>query len=302
MKLRSVLSWIAGGWAAWRLLGPESVPRYQPGQQRPVHIPGRTVFVGDRELFVREAGPAEAPPLVLVHGWGFDGEMTYHRIISPLSENFRVIVPDHRNHGKSDWIRGRYEIADLADDLAGVLDAIGVTRATFFGYSLGGLVIQELARRHPGRVDRMVLAATGALPVHRFRPAARLGMWAARGVARFSTQEIAAVSSRLLLRGRGLDASNHRWMRAALLRRDPTLFYEAGHAAWRFDSRAWVGRLPQPAMVVVTGRDLIVEPAAQRELADLMPHAEVVELPSAGHESILADAQDWVDLIKRFAG
>ena len=302
MRLRALAGLVAGGWAAWRMLGPEVGPRYGPGQIRPLRVPGRTVFVGEREFFVREAGAADAPPLVLVHGWGFDGEMTFHRIVEPLAENFRVIVPDHRNHGKSDWIRGRYEVADLADELAGVLDAIGVTKATFFGYSLGGLVVQEMARRHSARVERMILGATAALPVHRLRPLARFGMWLARSFARFSTQEIAAASSHLMLRAGALGPNHHRWMRSALLRRDPTLFYEAGHAAWRFDSRRWVGRLPQPTMVVMTGRDQIVEPVAQRELAELIPSAEVIELATAGHESILADAGEWVDLIKRFAG
>lgn len=300
--MRRLLTWALGSWAVWRLLGPESQPRFSPGQRRPLRVPGRTVFVGEREFFVRQAGSETAPVIVLVHGWGFDGEMTYHRIIEPLAENFRVVVPDHRNHGKSDWVRGRFDIADLADEVAGVLDAIDVSRATFVGYSLGGLVVQEMARRHPGKVDRMILGATAAQPVHRMRPLARGGMWLARSLARFSHHEIASVSTRVTLRAGAIAPEHQRWLRAALLRRDPSLFYEAGHAAWRFDSRAWVKRLPQPSMVVITGRDRIVETAAQRELVEVMEPTETVELPAAGHESILTDSQQWVDLIKRFAG
>ncbi len=302
MRLRRWLLGTAGTWIAWRIFGPETSPRYAPGQERPLRVPGRTVFVGERELFVREVGGADAPPLVLVHGWGFDGEMTFHRVIAPLAEHFRVIIPDHRNHGKSDWIRGRYEVADLADELSGVLDGIGVDAAVMVGYSLGGLVVQEMARRHPRQVSRIILAATAAQPVHRFRPAARAGMWLARSVARISTAEIAAASSRLMLRAHALDPRHQRWMRASLLRRDPTLFYEAGYAAWRFDSRRWVGRLSQPAMVIITGRDQIVQPTAQRELGELMADAEVVELGASGHESILSEPQQWVDLVKQFAG
>lgn len=302
MKLRTVIFGGLGTWAGWRIFGPEVSPRFSPGQQRPLRITGRTVFVGEREFFVREAGPMDAPPLVLVHGWGFDGEMTFHNIFEPLSEHFRVVMPDHRNHGKSDWIRGSFEIADLADELAGVLDAVGVGRATIFGYSLGGMVTQELARRHPGHVARMVLAATAAHPVHRLRPLARVGMWAARSFARVSTYEIATGSAHLMKRAGALDPKNERWMRAALLRRDPTLFYEAGHAAWRFDSRPWVGRLPQPAMIIITTADRIVEPVAQRVLAGLMDSAEIVELSGANHDSILSDPGVYVDAIKRFAG
>ena len=98
-----------------------------------------------------------------------------------------------------------------------------------------------------------------------------------------------------------MDPKYERWMRAALLRRDPTLFYEAGHAAWRFDSRAWVGKLPQPAMIVVTTADRIVDPVAQRVLAELMESAEVVELVGANHDSVLSNPGVYVDAIKRFA-
>ena len=302
MKAGKAALGIVVGWAAWRVFGPETAPRYAPGQHRPSRVTGRTVLVGERELFVREAGPTDGPPLVLVHGWGFDGEMNYHKVIEPLAKHFRVVVPDHRNHGKSDWIRGKYDVADLADELAGVLDAIGVGRAAFVGYSLGGMVVQELARRYPGRVERMVLAATAARPVQIARPLARVGMWLARSIARVSTQEIAAASSRLMMRAGALHPRHHRWMRASLLRRDPTLFYEAGHAAWRFDSRSWVGKLDQPTLVILTERDQIVLPRTQQELASLMPDAEIVELPGAGHESILSRPEEYVDIIKRFVG
>ncbi len=302
MKLRTWLFSGLGAWAAWRILGPEMAPRFSPGQQRPIRITGRSVFVGEREFFVREAGPVDAPPLVLVHGWGFDGEMTFHNIIERLAEHFRVVMPDHRNHGKSDWIRGSFDIADLADELAGVLDAVGVGRATVFGYSLGGMVTQELARRHPRHVGRMILGATAAHAVYRLRPLARVGMWAARSFARISTQEIAAGSAYLMKRVGAMDPRNERWMRAALLRRDPTLFYEAGHAAWRFDSRTWVGKLSQPAMVIITTADRIVDPVAQRMLAELLGSAEVVELAGANHDSVLSDPGAYVDAIKRFAG
>jgi len=302
MKPRKVFLGGLAAWAGWRLFGPEVAPRLSSGQQRPLRVSGRTVFVGEREFFVREAGPVDAPPLVLVHGWGFDGEMNYYNVIEALAQHFRVVVPDHRNHGKSDWIRGKYDVSDLADDLAGVLDVVGVSRATVFGYSLGGMVTQELARRYPGHVGRMILAATAARPVYRLRPLARGGMWLARSVARFSTREIAAGSTYVMKRAGALEPQHERWMRAALLRRDPTLFYEAGHAAWRFDSRTWVGKLVQPALVIVTAADRIVAPVAQRTLAELIPNAEVVELAGADHDSILSAPESYIGHIKRFAG
>ena len=75
-----------------------------------------------------------------------------------------MIVPDNRNTGKSDGLRGRYEIADVADDLAGIMTALGIDKAHIAGYSMGGLAALELAHRHPDRVDKLILAGTSAGP------------------------------------------------------------------------------------------------------------------------------------------
>jgi pimeloyl-ACP methyl ester carboxylesterase len=285
----------------WRLFGPEIVPRFRSPQRRPIRVPGRTVFVGEHEMFVRELGPEDAPPLVLIHGWSFDGEMAFYRLIPGLAEQFRVIVPDHRNHGKSDWIRGHYEVADLADELAGILDAAGCDSATVVGYSLGGMVAQELARRHPRHVDRLMLMATAARPVPKYRWPTRLGMVFVRAVARVSVREMTAASLGILRRANALDPHHERWLWQSLLRRDPTLYFEAGAAVWRFDSRDWVGRLDVPICVIITTEDQLVPVATQYELAGRLPGAEIVELVGARHEAVYDRADEIVKEIVAFA-
>jgi pimeloyl-ACP methyl ester carboxylesterase len=287
-------------WLLWRLLGPEIVPRFRSPQRRPIRVPGRTVFVGEHELFVRELGPEDAPPLVLVHGWSFDGEMAFYRLMPRLAEHYRVIVPDHRNHGKSDWIRGHYDVADLADELAGVLDEVGSESATVFGYSLGGMVAQELARRHPRHVNRLVLMATAANPVPNRRWQTRIGMVLARAVTRVSVREVTATSMGILRRAGALDPHHERWLWQSLLRRDPTLYFEVGAAVWRFDSRDWVGRLTIPICVMITTNDQLVPPARQYELAGRLPSATVVELVGARHEAVYDRSDEIVKEIVAF--
>jgi pimeloyl-ACP methyl ester carboxylesterase len=293
---------VVGGWLAWRVFGPETAPRYPPGQVRPLRITGRSVFVGEREFFVREAGPLDAPVLVLIHGWSLDGEMTFHRVIPSLAERFRVIVPDLRNHGRSDWIRAPFSIEDLAADVAGVLDSIGVGRATVVGYSLGGMVAQMLALRHPRFVEKMILAGTAARPIDRYRTIAWFGLRAARALARISRYELSLGTTTVLSRGGGITRRHRRWMFEALMRRDPALFYEAGFAAWRFDSRRELARVSVPTLIIVPTADQVVPARTQREMASLLPAAEIVELRGARHESILSQPEDYVTAISRFAG
>ena len=102
-------------WVGWRLFGAEPQPKIAEAQEHPLRLPGRSVFVGDNEFFVREAGSPDAPPLLLVHGWGDHSLMVWWKLIGKLATRYRVIVPDNRNAGKSDHLRGRYEIADMAE-------------------------------------------------------------------------------------------------------------------------------------------------------------------------------------------
>ncbi len=298
--IRRLLGAVGLGWVLWRLLGPEVEPEFKGEQERPLTIPGRTVLVGEREFFIREAGSESAPPLVLMHGWGFDGEMTYYKMIPALAERYRVIVPDHRNHGKSDRIRGPVEIADLALETIGVLDALGCERFDVFGYSLGGMAAQVLAYRYPDRVRRLVLAGTAAYPVDRLRIPTRFVFWISRAVARLSKKEVVILTYRYLLRSGIVEARHARWFWAAMLNRDPTLYYESGKAAWRFDSRAWVGQIDVPTMVIIPTNDQIVATRTQYELANLIDPDRVVEIPGVGHESIMSRSEEYVAAIDSF--
>ncbi len=302
MRPRNVVATAAAGWLAWRVFGPDLTPRFAGPQTNPLRTPGRTIFVGEHEMFVREAGDQHSPVLVLIHGWNLDGTMTFHRIVPSLADRFRVIVPDLRNHGRSEWVRGHVEVTDLADDVAGLLDAMGVRAPILFGYSMGGMVVQELARRHPRHVGAMILAATAAQPIPKVRPAARVAFWLGRSGLRVSNREVARVTGELLHRTGALEPQHRLWMHQALLKRDPDLYYEIGAAVWRFDSRSWVGRLPQRTMIIIPTEDQVVPPESQYELAALMPAAELVELPGGFHESILNRPDDFVAAIDRFAG
>ena len=300
MRLTSWIGYGVGGWLAWRAFGPELAPSFKLPQDNPLPVPGRTVIVGANEMFVREVGPEDASVLVLVHGWNLDGAMTFHRIIPALAERFRVIVPDLRNHGRSDWVRGRVEISDLADDVAGVLDVLGISGATVLGYSMGGMVVQEMARRHPRHVGAMILAATASRPISELRIPTRIAFWLARAGLRLSTYEIARITGEVLYRTGAVKDNHRRWMHQALIKRDADLYYEIGTAVWRFDSRDWVGKLPQKTMIIIPTADEVVPPETQYELSSSLPDAELVELEGGFHESVLNRSGEYVEAISRF--
>src|SRR2546422_10528546 len=87
-----------------------------------------------------------------------------------LAERFRVVVFDNRGTGRSGREGGMYRMRDLADDAATVLDAGGVAQADVFGLSMGGMIAQGRAIRHPPRVPRLPLRAPSASALRRGHP------------------------------------------------------------------------------------------------------------------------------------
>src|SRR3954462_9065871 len=113
---------------------------------------------GDTALWWDETGAGD-PPLLLIQGLGYTADM-WHRVLAPLSRVRRTLRFDNRGVGRSAMPGADWSLDDMADDAASILDAAGVPDAHVFGVSMGGLIAQALALRHPQRVRSLVLGCT----------------------------------------------------------------------------------------------------------------------------------------------
>ncbi|HEY2659811.1 MAG TPA: alpha/beta fold hydrolase [Caulobacteraceae bacterium] len=100
------------------------------------------------------------PPLLFISGTGGDLRTKPNVLDGPLTKAFDVLAYDQRGLGRSAKPDTPYSMADYADDAAALMDAVGWASARVVGVSFGGMVAQELALRHPARVERLVLACT----------------------------------------------------------------------------------------------------------------------------------------------
>lgn len=113
--------------------------------------------VGAVTLHYERAG--NGPAVVLVPGLGGDHRLWHHQV-PVLAGRFDVIAMDNRGAGQSVMPDEPYTIATFADDLAGLLDALGIASAHVVGASMGGFIALEFALRHPDRLGRLVLCCT----------------------------------------------------------------------------------------------------------------------------------------------
>lgn len=120
--------------------------------------------LGRIRLFCTCLGPADAPALLLVHGWGGDGR-EWSRHAEELAGTFHVIVPDLRGHGRSEVPQDGNTPVEMADDLAALVTTLGTGPVVAVGHSMGGQVVNLLAARHPQTV-RSVVALDPAHGAH----------------------------------------------------------------------------------------------------------------------------------------
>ncbi|MEV8465737.1 alpha/beta fold hydrolase [Fluviibacterium sp. DFM31] len=149
-----------------------------------VHDPGGlpvpcNAQIDGRHVSWMDAGPEDAPPVVLLHGGGLDRASLSWRLLMPeLARTHRVIAPDWPGHGDSAGLNRPFVIADLGAWLLDVLDHLAVPKADFVGISMGAGVALWLGLHHPDRVHRIV--AAGAYGLHDRAPAHPLSWLATR--------------------------------------------------------------------------------------------------------------------------
>lgn len=100
------------------------------------------------------------PPLVLIMGYRLSSLACPTQFVKALAEEFTVVTFDNRGTGQSDKPVKGYALANMARDLAGLLDEIGIERTYVLGYSMGGAIAQEFTRQFPLRVAGLILCAT----------------------------------------------------------------------------------------------------------------------------------------------
>ena len=244
-------------------------------------------------------GPRDAASarhtFVLAHALGCDLTM-WDALAAYLARQGLVLRYDQRGHGGSQAPPGPYTMAELADDAARLIDEQAQGPVVWIGLSMGGMVGQELALRHPDRLRGLVLAnTTSGYPAE-----ARAG-W---------TQRIAAIEQGGLQSI--VDGAMQRWFHAdfharqsqavahwreRVLRCDAAAYVACCHAIAGVDTTARLPGIAVPTLVISGALDQGTPPAMARVIAQGIPGAHLAVLPEASHLSVLEQPQAFRDTL-----
>lgn len=269
----------------------------------------RIVSVGDVELEIVEAG-AGGRPLLLVHGFGGSKEDFTHYLPRLGALGWHAVSPDLRGHGGSSRPadEAAYSLGIAADDLVGLMDALGWRDAVVLGHSMGGMVVQVFAVANPERVAALVLMDTSHhMPAGVDADTVAAGQQAVRDGGTALLVEIGKKSTEPGV----LDTRPY----IEMCERDPAYKAWSDHKTLTFEDAAWIGfvgdmvghpdrldslrSLTMPTLVILGAEDLPFEQQC-KAIADAIPNARLAVIDGGGHSPQFESPEAWWAVMREF--
>jgi 3-oxoadipate enol-lactonase len=246
--------------------------------------------------FVKEG---KGPTVVLAHALGCDLTM-WDELVQQLVKGFTVLRYDHRGHGRSPMPAGPCSIEDLADEAAELILRETPGGVHFVGLSMGGMVAQQIAVRHPELITSIVVANSSSHYDETFR-----GMWRSR-VETALNRGMAAVADTVMPRWftRSYRESLAGLRRIAQLRAvveamEPKVYAACAEAVSRIDFFATNPLIACPALVIAGTHDEATPVAMSRTICNAISGAELATVDAA-HLSAVERPEEFAGLVAGF--
>jgi pimeloyl-ACP methyl ester carboxylesterase len=247
----------------------------------------------------------EGEPLILVMGIGYDSTLWMLAQVPALSKRFRVVIFDNRDAGRSSKAARSYTIADMADDLAGLMQGLDLKKAHVLGLSMGGMIAQEFALRHAGMLDRLVLTGTGAAPARVAFDPIRTWAWVKAHDATgetFACQQFTWLFSTAFRRNEKAVKETIQMLSSNPNPVGAEAYGRQAHAYLAYDALDRLPEIHAPTLVLAGEQDLLTPPWICQEVASRIPGAtfRLIKGDGASHVMPIERADDFNRIVSDF--
>jgi 3-oxoadipate enol-lactonase len=287
--------------AILRELGIEPPPH--PADQAWHPGVGRSVFTSTRPKLhatLREARHGQPEhTIVFSHALGQDSTM-WDLVANELAANCRVICPDTRGHGRSQTPSEPLTMKELAADAARLIDEVAEgTPVVWVGLSMGGMIGQELAIRHPDKIKALVLANTTSAYTDAAREAIgqRIATVESYGVSAISTNTMARFFSEPFRQQQAATVARHQRLLEAT---DPEGYTACAAALCEADTASRLHQIRVPTLVMAASHDASLPIEGSQALARGIHGAQMVTLQDCAHLSAAEQPDAFADVLGEF--
>lgn len=258
------------------------------------------IQVNDINMYYEQYGQGE--PLVLIGGFSTDHTM-WTPIVEILQQFYQVTVFDNRGAGQTDAPASKYSILQMANDTAVLCEVLNIKQAHFIGNSMGGFILQELARQNPQLIKTAIISnSTLTLEaVFNIYVGAQFELLKANAPLRSLIHASCcwAFSYDFLVKRNMLDILIEEGLN------NPYPFtltgYEGQYAAVNgFDAREWAKNIRVPTLVIGGDQDLIFSEPSIKLLADTIPNSSYYCFSTCGHLPMVEYPEQFSQLVRNF--
>ena len=243
------------------------------------------VKVNDIQIYYEVHG--EGSPLLMIMGLSANLNWWDNRLTKALSEKLKLVMFDNRGAGRTSSSNREYTIKLFAGDAAGLMDALGIPKAHILGFSMGGMIAQELVLNHPLKVEKLVLCSTNCGGSKSFQPSQDILEMLTADVTGLSPEEIVRMILPLILTRNFIEENPdlvklivHRLARYPISRESHMRQLKA---IMGFDTFYRLKQIKAHTLILHGRKDVLVPLANASVLAKAIPDAELVYSEKSAH-------------------
>ncbi len=226
-------------------------------------------------------------PIVMITGVSFCLRIWDKPLIDELSKKFKVIIFDNRGAGQTDIPEGEFTLKMMADDTAGLMDVLNIERANVLGFSMGGMIAQEVALNYPQKVEKLILWGTACggrksippdLAVYKFL----IGAIEDLTPERMAKSTIPLVFTRDFIKNNP-EYINDKIQRILKCRIPFSSYARQVKAMLNFNTCRRLKKMDIPTLIMQGKKDILVPPQNGEILVELIPRAKLIFFEHSAH-------------------
>jgi pimeloyl-ACP methyl ester carboxylesterase len=252
------------------------------------------VKVNDIQVYYEVKG--EEYPLVMINGLGGNLEGWDPRFIEALSKKFKLVLFDNRDAGRTDTSEREYTMKTFADDTAGLMNALGISKAHVLGLSMGGMIAQEFVLNYPEKAAKLVLCSTHCGGSKAIQLSQKVSEMLTIDTSTMSQEEyirmFAPIGYTEDFIKNNFDLLKLRIQKSLRYPISETGYKRQLNAIGKFNAYERLPQIKAPTLVLHGRKDILIPPENGTILAEAIPNAKLVFFEKSAH--ILAEEMNEV--------